>query len=164
MYMQVEVYVMYSRYGCMVTGISADTDLGALQKEMKFAYESTLKDADQTDIEFRTCYGERAAVIDTSGDCFEWVITAHTVELGDPVSFTLPNGVVIAASLNGDVADEQRGEWKSIDITATQPGGVEDNLCAIDWEAGRGAKALVFAPDTDDPIYERSYGDLLEGN
>ncbi len=162
--MQIEVYVMYSRYGCLITGVSAGTDLGALQEEMKTAYESTLYDADQTDIEFRACCSDRTASIDTSGDCYEWEITAHTVELTAPVSFTLPNGVIVAASLNGDIADEHRGEWKSIDITATQPGGVTDNLCAIDWEAGRGAKALVFEPDVDAPIYEYSYGDLLERN
>lgn len=78
----------------------------------------------------------------------------------EPVSFTLPNGVVIEAKLHSDGADNLRGEWKSIDITATYPDGVVDVLCAVDWEDGRGTKSLVFEIGAGEPVYTQYYKEM----
>lgn len=80
----------------------------------------------------------------------------------EPARFALPNGVVIEAVLSGDGADDHRGEWKSIDITATHPNGIVDTLCAVDWEAGRGTRSLVFDIGTEDPIYTQLYREIDE--
>lgn len=151
--MQTEIYVLTGRCGCDMLGTSVSGNLDALRKEMAAAYESALKDLDGKHEESGTGCGDRDATIVTSGDWYEWAITSHIIELDCPNRFTLPNGVVIKAEQSGDSADEHRGEWKSIDITATHPDGVVDTLCAVDWEAGRGTKALVFEPGTEDPIY-----------
>jgi len=162
--MKIEVYVLTGRCGFNSLGTSVSTDLDKLRKEMTEACWSALKDLDGKYEESGTGCGEDAATIVTSGDWHEWVITTHTVELDCPLRFTLPNGVVIGAELNGDGADEHRGEWKSIDITATHPNGVVDTLCAVDWEAGRGTKAIVFETGAEDPVFTQLYREIDEAD
>jgi hypothetical protein len=77
------------------------------------------------------------------------------------VSFTLPNGVLISAKLFGGSAGDHGGEWKSIDVRAVYPGGDSINLCAVDWEDGRGVKVIAFAPGTEDPVYMRYCSELI---
>jgi hypothetical protein len=146
-----------------MTVVSVGTDLGVLQDEMRSQYVEALNSLDDGAYEkSSTACLEYSAVIATNGDWHEWEITAHTLEFDAQVSFTLPDGTVIAASPNGDIANELRGTWISVDITATRPDGVTDNLCAVDWEAGRGTNALVFAPGVEDPVYTHSYGEFGE--
>jgi hypothetical protein len=158
--MQFEVYVLTSRCGCELTGTSVNADRGKLQEEMKSAFEAALQGLGDAYEESGTGCWEYGATIATNGDWYEWAITTHTLDLPTSVSFTLSNGIVITALLNGDVANAHCGQWKSIDVTAAHPGGVVDTLCAIDWEEGRGLKVMTFAPVTEDPIFTRNYGKL----
>lgn len=78
----------------------------------------------------------------------------------EPVRFTLPNGVVIEAVLNGDKANDHCGEWKSVDIIAKYTNGAVDVLCAVDWESNRGTKAIVFATGAKEPVYTQYYREM----
>lgn len=155
--MKIRVYVLTGRCGTDMLGTSVSTNLKKLQREMAKAFENTKNDLDGDYEESGTGCGADAATVVTGGDWYEWELSTHSIKFDVPVSFKLPNGVTVEASAHGDVGSEPGGEWKSLDITARLPSGAVQNLCAVDWDSGRGTRTLVFAPEQDDPIFTQSY-------
>ena len=66
------------------------------------------------------------------------------------LSFTLPNGVVIAAY------NVSENDWEAIDVCAEFPNGSSEVICSVDYEKEED-KLRVFVHDreTDDPVYEQ---------
>lgn len=65
------------------------------------------------------------------------------------LSFTLPNGVRIAAYNPSD------SDWEAIDVCAEFPNGASEIICSVDYEKNEN-KLRVFVHDreSDDPCYE----------
>ena len=66
------------------------------------------------------------------------------------LSFTLPNGVVIAAY------NVSETDWEAIDICAEFPNGSSEIVCSVEYER-EDDKLRVFVHDheTDEPVYEQ---------
>lgn len=76
-----------------------------------------------------------------------------------PVRFTLPNGVVIEASLSGDRADGRPGECKGIEISAICPDGTV-KLCAVEWVDELGVRAIINEIADRSSILVRHFGKM----
>lgn len=79
-------------------------------------------------------------------------------------AFQLPDGSSIAVLLKqGRVGRDETDsrQWCAVDIVRESPDHEPEPLAVVDYEDDLGLRALVYSPDSEDPVFTKHYGEAI---